>query len=307
MKDLTPDNGPGKKISLMIIGAQKAATTSLKNYLGQHPSLQTHPHKEFSYFYDPAEHSKGFAAALRKYYKKLSSDNLLIAKNAGLYVSEGGIQRLKEHNPDCRVVIILRNPVERTYSSYLMEKNYGAINGTFESIEPVIRKGDMTDWRYEFFIGMSLYHLHLTMIYKYFSREQVRIVRYENLKAGADAICKDLFAWLGVDNSFVPDISKKYNVTHVNRSPSYGRFVVQLLRNQNPVKKILRSMLPGKIDYKVGEMLRNVNRTNKLYDKIPESMQGLLIEFYASHNDKLSALTGMDFSDWNRAKDNGDL
>jgi hypothetical protein len=284
----------------MIIGAQKAGTTSMKNYLGQHPSLQVHPHKELSYFFDAAEYAKGFDAALRKYYDHPDASTKLIAKNAGLYVSESGIMRLKEHNPDCKLVFILRNPVERTYSSYLMEKNYGAINGTFESIEPVIRKGDTSDWRYEFFIGMSLYQLHLSMIYKHFPKEQVRLIRYEDFQSGSEDVCHELFEWLDVDAGFKPDTHIKYNVTHVNRSPSYGRLVVQLLRNQNPVKKLLRKLMPGKMDYKVGEMLRNINKTNKLYGKIPESMLKLLTGFYAPHNEKLSALTGIDFSDWNK-------
>jgi hypothetical protein len=300
MMDQTPTPGQERKISLMIIGAQKAGTTSMKNYLGQHPSLQVHPHKELSYFFDPAEHAKGFDAAIRKYYNHPSESTQLIAKNAGLYVSESGILRLKAHNPHCKLVIILRNPVERTYSSYLMEKNYGAINGTFESIEPVLRKGDTTDWRYEFFIGMSLYQMHLSMIYSHFPKEQVRIIRYEDFKNNTAEICTGLFEWLQVDTDFRPDTTTKYNVTHVNRSPSYGRLVVQLLRNQNPIKKIFRKMMPGKLDYKVGEMLRNINKTKKLYGKIPGNMSKLLREYYAPHNQKLSQLTGIDFSDWNK-------
>ena len=300
MMDQTPKTGPEKKISLMIIGAQKAGTTSMKNYLGQHPSLQAHPHKEFSYFFDPIEYAKGFDNAIRKYYDHSSESNLLIAKNAGLYVSESGIIRLKEHNPDCKLVFILRNPVERTYSSYLMEKNYGAINGTFESIEPVIRKGDINDWRYEFFIGMSLYQMHLSMIFKHFKKEQVKLIRYEELESKAGEICQELFAWLNVNSNFKPDTDTKYNVTHVNRSPSYGRLVVQLLKNQNPVKKIFRKIMPGKMDYKVGEILRNVNKTKKLYQPISKNMKVLLREFYAPHNKKLSELTGIDFSNWNK-------
>ncbi len=295
-----PTPGQQKKISLMIIGAQKAGTTSLKNYLGQHPSLQVHPHKELSYFFDPAEHSKGFDNALRKYYSNPDESTQLIAKNAGLYVSEDGILRLKAHNPACKLVLILRNPVERTYSSYLMEKNYGAINGTFESIEPVLRKGDTTDWRFEFFIGMSLYQKHLAMIYAHFPKEQVKIIRYEDFKTRSAEICKELFQWINVDAEFNPDTNIKYNVTHINRSPSYGRLVVQLLRNQNPIKKIFRKLMPGKMDYKVGEMLRNINKTTKLYGNISENMSKLLREYYLPHNDKLSELTGMDFSDWNK-------
>lgn len=298
--DQTLANSPEPKISLMIIGAQKAATTSLKNYLGQHPSLQTHPHKEFSYFVDANDYAKGYRAALKKYFKPDPSRRL-IAKSAGLYVSEPGMQRFSLHNPGCKLVMILRNPLERTYSSYLMEKNYGAINGTFDAIEEVLKRGDKSDWRYEFFIGMSLYCEHLQMIYRYFPKEQVMLVRYEELSADPARICSAIFNWMEID-PFTCDTSKKFNVTSINRSPTYGRFVVKMLRNQNVFKNIFRTVLPGKMDYKVGEMLRNLNKTKKTYAPVSDNMSSLLTEFYAPYNDKLSALTGMDFSDWNNSK-----
>lgn len=50
----------GEKIDIFIIGAQKAGTTSLKNYLGEHPQINTHTTKEFSYFYDDEEYNAGF-------------------------------------------------------------------------------------------------------------------------------------------------------------------------------------------------------------------------------------------------------
>lgn len=289
-----------RKISLMIVGAQKAGTTSLKNYLGQHPSLHTHPHKEFSYFFDPEENALGFDAAFRRYFSVDSPDVRLIAKNAGIYINENGISRIKEHNPDCKLVLLLRNPVERTYSSYLMEKNYGAIHAPFESIEPILHKGNSDDWRYEFFIGMSLYSKHIEMILRHFPKEQLKIFRYRDFVSNASAICTDIFSWMNVDPSFLPDTSKRHNVTRVNRSYSYGKFIIRLLNNQNAVKKIARKFLPGKMDYKMGEMLRGVNRSNKAYEPMSQRMASVLTEFYKPYNAELSRMTGIDFSDWNQ-------
>lgn len=273
----------------------------MKNYLGQHPGLLSHPHKEFSYFFDADDYEKGFEHALKKYYIPTDENVQLIAKNAGLYVSEKGIQRLKAHNPDCKLVFILRNPVERTYSSYLMEKNYGAVQGNFESIAPILRNGEK-DWRYDFFIGMSLYHQHLSMLYRYFPHENIRLVRYEDFNDKTAEICSGIFEWMNVDPSFIPDTQTKYNTTRINRSSSYGKFVSRILNNHNPFKKIMRSVLPGKMDYKVGEMLRNINKTSRTYEPLPVKMQELLVEFYSPYNEQLSQLTGMDFSGWNKLK-----
>lgn len=284
----------------MIIGAQKAGTTSLKNYLGQHPAFQTHPHKEFSYFFDQRENETGFDQAYKKYFDRESDDRFLLAKNAGLYVNESGLIRLKAHNPGCKLVLILRNPVERTYSSYLMEKNYGAIREPVEIIGPVMEKADSSDWRYACFIGMSLYAGAIRMILRHFPKESLHLVRYEDLEHRPDNCCKEIFSWFGVDTNFQPDTSVRYNETRVNNSSRYGKFISNLLKNDNPIKRITRLALPGKIDYKVGEMLRGINKSGRKYEPLPEPLAKKLYGFYKEHNDQLSELTGIDFSEWNK-------
>jgi hypothetical protein len=296
----------GRKISLMIIGAQKAGTTSLKNYLGQHPALATHPHKEFSFFFDASEYEKGFENACKRYFEQDHGDHLLIAKNAGLYVNEQGLSRLRDHNPDCSLVIILRNPVQRSYSSFLMETNYGSIREPFTIMEAVAQKADITDWRYEFLIGMSIYADHLNLVYRYFPKEQVRIVRYEDLDSRPVEVCRDIFHWMNVDESFVPETSIRHNATLVTRSHTYSRFIKRLLHNENPVKKIARRILPGKSDYKMGEILRNINKSEERYQSAPPGTIAFLHAFFKPHNDRLTKLTGIDFSSWNNVNSGND-
>jgi hypothetical protein len=286
----------------MIAGAQKAGTTSLKNYLGQHPQLQAHLQKEFAFFVDDSAFAEGYASAKRKYYSVQKGLSYVVAKSAGLYINESALQRLKEHNPDCKLVMILRNPVERTYSSYLMEKNYGAISESFEVIRDIIHKADPNDWRYEFFIGMSLYCKKLELVYRYFPKEQVKIVRFEDLKDEPVQTCQTLFTWMGVDESFVPDTSVRHNVTTVTRSRTYGKLLFRVLQNSNPLKKAARVFLPGKMDYKVGEAMRKINHSEKKYAPIARETLKDLIEFFRPYNDELSRTTGLDFSSWNKLK-----
>lgn len=299
MSDSTPSNSESK-ISLMIVGAQKAGTTSLKNYLGQHPALQTHHQKEFAYFVDNTEYEKGYASALKKYFGTCEENRMLVAKSAGLYINEHAIIRLKENNPECKLVLILRNPVERTYSSYLMEKNYGAIPEPFEIIETILENNDPNDWRYEFFIGMSLYCRNLATLYRHFPREQVFLVRFEDLAQSSSKICTRIFEWLKIDPSFVPDTSIKHNETNVTRSRTYGKLLFRVLQNSNPIKKVARTLLRGKMEYKIGEAMRNLNKSNRKYGPIPEKTLVKLHHYFEPHNNELSQLSGIDFSSWNK-------
>lgn len=284
----------------MIVGAQKAATTSLKNYLGQHPALQTHHQKEFAYFVDNTAYEKGYAVALKKYFGSSDDKRQLVAKSAGLYINEQAIIRMKENDPECKLVLILRNPVERTYSSYLMEKNYGAIPEPFEIIETILDNNDPNDWRYEFFIGMSLYCKILTTLYRHFPREQVMLVRFEDLEQSATKICSQIFEWMNIDSSFVPDTSVRHNETNVTRSRTYGKLLFRVLQNSSPIKKVARTLLRGKMDYKIGEVMRNLNKSNRKYGPIPQKTLLKLHRYFEPYNNELSKISGIDFSSWNK-------
>jgi hypothetical protein len=296
----SPPENKLHKISLMIAGAQKAGTTSLKNYLGQHPEIQTHHHKELAYFVDDQAFSEGYSAAEHKYFTPLKPNALLLAKSAGLYINGKAISRLRDHNPDCKLVMLLRNPVERTYSSFLMERNYGAINEPFDIILDIIRAADPMDWRYEFFIGMSLYCKQIQLIHQYFPKENVRLIKYEDFSSDPQAVCSDLFQWMNVQPGFKTNTSVKHNVTTVTRSQTYGKLLLKVLKNSSPLKKAARALLPGKMDYKVGEAMRKINHTGRKYDPIDDKIQAELTAFFKPYNDELSTLAGIDFSAWNK-------
>lgn len=288
-----------EKIQLFICGAQKAGTTSLKHYLSEHPALHSHVQKEFAYFYNEEEFSKGEETAYSKYFGPFLSERKLIAKNAGLYTNEKGLIRLADHNPDCLVVLILRNPVERAYSAFQMEASYGHASGEFEEVIRVIDSGNRDNWHYQFLIRMGEYETYIRNFYKIFPKENVIVLRYEDLKSDALSVCHTLFKRLNVSTDFRPDISVRYNVTHKIRSKGYAKVLKQLMRNDNPIKRIAQKLIPARQDYKLGEFLRNANKTHTAPEAINDLARKKLTRYYKPFNDQLSEVTGIDFSDWN--------
>lgn len=287
----------------MIVGAQKAGTTSLLRYLGEHPECISHPQKEFAYFTDQTEYNQGLDTAFKKYYSHLpDKPNKIIAKNASLYTNDVGLKRLKENNSKCQIVILLRNPVERTYSSFLMEKNYGSVKFGFSELPELVKKHQDKDesWGFSFFISYGLYALHLKKIYSYFPKEQVTVILYRDLKKDALKECKNIFMKIGVDQDFVPNVEQKHNVTKKNRSQFYARLVHHFLHNGNPIKKAIKKLIPGHKAYKYGELLRDVNKTDKKHQVIDGEVKQFLIDFYKPHNDELEKLIDKDLSDWNK-------
>lgn len=287
---------PGKQhpfFDLVIAGAQKSYTTSLKMYLGGHPSVGVHPQQEMAYFTDEKEYAAGYKKALLHYYNGIELENgeKLVAKNAILYTSEKAIKRLHEHSPGCKIVLILRNPVDRAYSAYLMEYNYADIGFPFEQIMAVAAKADSSYWPYNLFIDAGNYAKYLKMIYKYFPKEQVKVVLCDEIDEDAVKVCQEIFCWLGVDDTFVPEI-KVHNPTVKVGVKAYSKLAINLLKRSPRVRKIAGWFIPSHYNYKVGDFVRNLNKTGNKYEAMNMETRQALTNYYREANKELEALTG---------------
>lgn len=291
------------KIDLFIIGAQKAGTTSLKNYLGEHPSMVTHQSKEFSYFYDDAEFEKGYEAALSHYFPKAEfKGKTLVCKHAHLYSSEKAISRLKDHNKDCKLVFILRNPVTRTFSSYLMEKLYNRVHFQFDEIRDALDgsgKIKLEDWQYEAIVEFGLYAKFLETVYRYFPKEQVQLMLFEDFKQTPLLYCSRIFASFGLNSDFQPRVRVIHNKTAMPRSKLLAALLKKFLVEKNPVKEGIKKVMPSNTTTRLGERLRDVNRSEKADFKMSEETKAFLSDYFEKHNQQLVKLSGLDLSAWN--------
>ncbi len=287
----------------MIIGAQKAGTTSLKNYLSQHPHIESHFQTEFSYFTDPEEYAKGYDFAFTKYIsnKDLPSDIRIVAKNAVNYASDKDLQLLYNHNPEAILVLILRNPVERAYSSYNMEKTFNAdwMEMNFSGLIRILEQKDYDNLFYKLFIKMGLYADYLEMVYKYFPKNQVKVILFEEMQQDPLKVCRELFSALGVSTSYVPDVTVIHNKTAKTRSRTVGKFLDWLRDNDNYFKRFAKMILPHdtfvNLSYKLIEL--NKSKSKKIAPLDPE-VRIKLEDYYRPYNQRLEKLTGIDISIW---------
>jgi len=280
-------------LDLVIVGAQKSFTTSLKTYLGEHPSIISHPQQEMAYFTDDNEYALGYKRALAHYFKGIEHANgkKLIAKSAILYNYEEGIKRLYNHNPKCKIVLNLRNPVDRAYSAYLMEYNYADVTFPFEEIKTIAEKADPDYFPYTLFIDGGNYAKHLKTIYKYFPEEQVKIILFEELKEDSLKVCREIFKWLEVDNTFTPEI-KVHNPTMKRGSKFYAKLAITLLKRSPILRKTASLIIPTYYNYKIGDFIRNLNRTNQKYPAMDHATREYLLNYFKDSNKELEEMIG---------------
>ena len=112
-----------QKINFIIAGAQKAGTSSLKYYLGQHPDICTHTRLEFSYFIDEKDYKQGYNKNYIRYFSHINKEQIILAKSVSILSDENFIKRMYKHNKNLKFVFVMRNPVDRAYSSYWYSKS----------------------------------------------------------------------------------------------------------------------------------------------------------------------------------------
>ena len=289
-----------KKLDLIIVGAQKAGTTSLKEYLGQHPHIQTHFQTEFSYFTRVKDFEAEYDYAFEKYFGEVDSndDSRLIAKNAEIHFRNESFQRITQHNPDIQLVFMLRNPITRAHSAYQMALRDGWIKQSmdycFEAVS--MHKKGFYDVYYRFILDLGIYVRQIEEMYKYFSREQVHVIVYEKFIKNPGRYCKEIFRLLEVDESVDINYSVRHNIGGNPRSIILSKIHGFMRNERNPIKKVVKQLLSPEFIYKINDKVATLNKSERSeVARLNYRVEKYLKEFYRPFNLELSQLLDIDF------------
>ena len=133
------------KVNTFIVGAAKCATTSLYRYLANHPDVFMSTPKELNYFSatelknQELYYNEKVISNLGDYeeiFHNADADGKKILGEASVsYLFYPSVpKKIFEYNKNAKIIIILRNPIERAFSHYLMDERLGYVNIGFEEI-----------------------------------------------------------------------------------------------------------------------------------------------------------------------------
>jgi len=285
------------RIDAMIVGVQKAGTSSLLGYLAQHPAILTHETAELDYFvYDQAYESRRIA----DYFDRTPDPNqVVLAKSATVFHTPVAVSRLYEHNPNCKLIIMLRNPVERAYSSFQWARSNGLENlSTFEDAvwEGVARFSDSRSKRNCDYLSTGLYAKWIHGIYARFSRNQVTIVLLEDLKESPAKICRELYHFLGVAPGFEANVDRVFNPASEPRS----QLIQKMLRSRTRSKRLINALLPTDTRKAIAKKIEHINTRRAPNRPLQDETRQRLVEYYSEPNRELGELIGRQLDHWNR-------
>jgi hypothetical protein len=287
--------------NFLIIGAMKSGTTALYYYLEQHPQIYMSPVKEPNYFCSgEQENSVGNSATrigdYQDLFKDVSGEKAIgEASHCYLYEPEAAA-RIQDYIPDAKLIAVLRNPVDRAYSHFLhMVRNGSEPLTDFAQALREEETGGYQKRNLQDYVGRGRYYDQLKRYFNTFSRDQIKVYLYEDLSNAPIDILQDAFRFLGVDDSFVPDVSLRRNVSGYPKHKT----VDKLLTKPSLIKDALKIYLPARLRWRLSKAFDDL-KTRNLVEPPPvqPEVRRQLIGVYREEVLKVQKLIHRDLSGW---------
>ncbi len=290
--------------NFLIIGAHKAGTTSLYQYLRQHPEIYMSPMKEPHFLaYDGAGRGESnMITRLEDYLAQFAgvADETAIGEASTSYLhNPSTIERIRHHIPDARIMAVLRHPADRAYSNFLFYRLVGKepisdFAAALEQEESRIRDGwprflPPLNWGYK---RIGFYSEPVRQYLQAFDREHIRFYLYDDFQSDPKAMLKDVFGFLHVDEGFVPDMSVRHNISGIPKS----RAVHDWTTGPKLWSPLYKALVPDKTRQQIRLSLRRLNLQSP--PPIPEEVRRTLTAEYREDILKLQDLIDRDLSHW---------
>ena len=245
----------------IIIGVRKGGTRALLEFLDLHPAIQAQ--KQEMHFFD---NDDNYAKGIEWYRKKMPwsySDQVTIEKTPAYFVEDSVPQRIHHMNSSIKLLLILRDPIDRVVSDYMQIHSTKLAKGRHhESFDELVidRETGQIDKTYKP-IRRSIYHRHMERWLQYFDLSQFHLVNGENLVRDPVAELSKVETFLGLEHHLSRD-NFYFNSTK-------GFYCMKLQWRQKCLSNSKGREHP-KISARTMQMLRDFFRplNDKLYDMV---------------------------------------
>lgn len=258
------------KPNFFIVGAARSGTTSIYNYLKQHPEIFLSKIKEprfLSSKYNRLPHNgpcdkkvdDNTVKSKKEYFdlfKNINSEKIIgegSTENLYYYKTADRIKTLAE-NP--KILILLRNPVERAYSSYWLLVSQKREKESFENAlkleEDRIKQNYEFIWHYK---SVGLYYNQVKYYLETFKDNNVKIILFDDFKKNPKRILNDILKFLGLNSDYKINFKSKYNASGSVKN----KFIYNVIKKNNIFKKFIKSLLSRRMSRKLGRSVMNKN------------------------------------------------
>jgi len=244
--------------NFFIVGAAKAGTSSLYAYLKNTEGVYMSPLKETNYFSPTSADLINMPRVKNKDdYLKLFrgvTDEKAIGEVSPIYLRDAGSPELiKKTIPNAKIIICLRNPVQRAFSHYLMHLRGGYATRTFsKALQNFINSKEKDDRFQQSIINPGFYFETTKRYVQLFGQSQVKIIIFEEFVKNQKEFFREILRFLDVDSEIPKNIGKVYN-PYLETKNELARSII---RNKI-IRKIAKNTLPRKTSYSIMDKFLN--------------------------------------------------
>jgi hypothetical protein len=209
--------------NFFIVGAQRAGTTSLYHYLKEIPGVHMSRVKEPSYFApNYVRRDPGRFLRDKKEYLRLFENArgyIAVGEASPMYLWDPDAPKLIHQTvPHARIIMILRDPIERAYSNYLMKMKYSGMKSSFhDELMRDYKSQEKLFGRSQMYVEFGMYYEQVKRYFDIFGREQAKVIIFEEFVQRPVLTVNEVLAFLGVKYT-VRAITEQYNAYSVPRS-----------------------------------------------------------------------------------------
>lgn len=282
--------------NLFVVGVLRGGTTSLWGYLQQHPEIFMSAVKEPHFFTKAGAKLAPRYAAETAYLALFTGarEGVRGEASASYFGDADSAAAIKRVSPDAKILVILRDPVERAYSHYWHAAGNGRETRSFsEAVEDELagrRPGGA-----EPYVRRGFYSESLRRYQEAFG-DHVRVLFLDDLSREPAATLRDVFEFLDVD----PEVADRLAVERRNESRSPRGGVSRLILRSGRSRKVAAAVVPPRLRPSVEGLFS----ARPKQPPMPPEMRALLVGVYASDHEELQSMLGRPLP-WQRTPEAG--
>ena len=321
--DCPKEEATSPQPNFFLAGAAKAGTTSLYNYLAQHPRIFMSPMKEPHFLADEVrpdnftgemqEKIHRWDAEFRQYLRGSITERFPSGPVADwqdylkLFRSAGGRPAIGEASPcylwsktaprniasrfpDAKIIVVLRDPAERAFAQHLHTLSFAAAPITFrDHMDAALRSTSRQIGELFPFLEFGFYGEQVKRYFRLFPRERIHLIRYEDYLRNPELVLRNIFRFLRVDEDFAPDTSVRHMESRVPRW-----FALNQVLQRSAIWGAAKQFAPRC----ARRILRPVVFRPRRSMRLDLEDRARLVEMYRADIEELAAFLGWDLAPW---------
>ena len=251
--------------NFFIVGSPKSGTTSLYEYLKDVPGIYMSPEKEPKYFHKKNSelNLKGISDESKylKLFKNVKDEKVIGEASPTYLIDPESAELIQKFNPESKIIIILREPVDKAFSQYLLRVSNGKETRSFKEViasRMNTKTGGLRE--YDLCIDPGLYYNQVKKYLDVFGSGKVKIIIFEEFVKEPIKTVKEVLEFIGIDAEPSKKVGKAFNPYGAPR----GKIGKKILASKT-IKKISTKIIPQTLRWKVrGKILIKKDEKPKL-------------------------------------------